>query len=214
MPRVILDALHDVTDVKVLSNPSLVVLDNQPATLQVGDQVPFSTGSATELTANNTVVNTIDYKNTGIILLASCRAPMPPARPCSTSNRKSAAWRREARQSLTPDDRAAARWKSTISVNSGQTVLLAGLISENENKQRQGIPLLDSIPGVGDTFAHQNTMRDPNRTPILFIRPTVIKDALDAHVVAEEMRTKMNRPFKRIGTNQPVVVVDPPKTTR
>ena len=45
-PRVILDALHNVTDVKVLSNPSLVVLDNQPATLQVGDQVPFSTGSA------------------------------------------------------------------------------------------------------------------------------------------------------------------------
>jgi general secretion pathway protein D len=54
--RVVLDALHNVTDVKVLSNPSLVVLDNQAATLQVGDQVPFSTGTATVLTANNTVV--------------------------------------------------------------------------------------------------------------------------------------------------------------
>ena len=73
-PRVILDALHSVTNVKVLSNPSLVVLDNQPATLQVGDQVPFSTGSATVLTANNTVVNTIDYKNTGIILRVLPRA--------------------------------------------------------------------------------------------------------------------------------------------
>ena len=73
-PRVILDALHGVTDVKVLSNPSLVVLDNQPATLQVGDQVPFSTGTATVLTANNTVVNTIDYKNTGIILRVLPRA--------------------------------------------------------------------------------------------------------------------------------------------
>ena len=57
-----------VTDVKVLSNPSLVVLDNSVATLQVGDQVPFTTGTATVLTANNTVVNTIDYQNTGIIL--------------------------------------------------------------------------------------------------------------------------------------------------
>ena len=73
-PRVILDALHNVTDVKVLSNPSLVVLDNQAATLQVGDQVPFSTGTATVLTANNTVVNTIDYKNTGIILRVLPRA--------------------------------------------------------------------------------------------------------------------------------------------
>ena len=51
-----------------LSNPSLVVVDNQPATLEVGDQVPITTGSATVLSANNAVVNTVDYKNTGIIL--------------------------------------------------------------------------------------------------------------------------------------------------
>src|SRR5262249_39886433 len=67
-PNIILDALHTVTDVKELWNPSLVVLDNQPAVLQVGDQVPISTGTATVLTANNTVVNTIDYRNTGVIL--------------------------------------------------------------------------------------------------------------------------------------------------
>ncbi len=64
----VLSALHSVTDVRVLSNPSLVVLDNQPATLQVGDQVPVSTGSAAVLTASNTVVNTISYMNTGVIL--------------------------------------------------------------------------------------------------------------------------------------------------
>ena len=52
----------------MLSNPSLVVLNNQAATLQVGNQVPISTGTATVLTANNTVVSTIDYRNTGIIL--------------------------------------------------------------------------------------------------------------------------------------------------
>src|SRR5262249_31142 len=63
-PRVILDALHAVTSVKVLSNPSLVVIDNQPAIPQVGDQVPVSTGSATVLTASNTIVNTIDYRDT------------------------------------------------------------------------------------------------------------------------------------------------------
>ena len=67
-PHLIINALHQLTDVKILSNPSLMVLDNQEATLEVGDQVPVSTGSATVLSANNAVVNTIDYKNTGIIL--------------------------------------------------------------------------------------------------------------------------------------------------
>jgi general secretion pathway protein D len=67
-PNVVIDALHSITDVKVLSNPSLVVTDNQVATLSVGDDVPISTGTANVLTTSNTVVNTIDYRSTGIIL--------------------------------------------------------------------------------------------------------------------------------------------------
>ena len=157
-PRVIIDALHNVTDVKVLSNPSLVVLDNQPATLQVGDQVPFSTGTATVLTANNTVVNTIDYKNTGIILRVLPRAnangnivldieqEISSVSPASVG-------------ALTPTI-SQRKVKSSIAVTSGQTVLLAGLISETENKQRQGIPLLDQIPGVGDA-SRIRTSRGP-----------------------------------------------------
>src|SRR5437868_4085769 len=64
-PSAILDALHTVTSVKVLSNPSLVVINNQAATLQVGDVVPVSTGSANVLNSatatSNTIVNNIDY---------------------------------------------------------------------------------------------------------------------------------------------------------
>ncbi len=208
-PRVVLDALHGVTNVKVLSNPSLVVLDNQAATLQVGDQVPFSTGTATVLTANNTVVNTIDYKNTGIILRVLPRANangnivLDIEQEISNVAAGSAA-------SLTPTI-SQRRVKSSIAVTSGQTVLLAGLISETENKMRQGIPLLDSIPGVGDAFAHQNTARARTEL-ILFIRPTIIKDPVDAHVIAEEMRTKMNSQL--VGTSNPVVVVPAPRVPR
>ena len=209
-PRVILDALHGVTDVKVLSNPSLVVLDNQPATLQVGDQVPFSTGSATVLTANNTVVNTIDYKNTGIILRVLPRANATGNIVLDIEQEISSVAAGTAVGSLTPTI-SQRRVKSSISVISGQTVLLAGLISETENKQRQGIPLLDSIPGVGDTFAHQNKSRSRTEL-ILFIRPTIIKDAVDARVIAEEMRSKMNS--RLVGTSLPVVVVDPQKPAR
>jgi general secretion pathway protein D len=208
-PRVILDALHNLTDVKVLSNPSLVVLDNQPATLQVGDQVPFSTGSATVLTSNNTVVNTIDYKNTGIILRVLPRAnanghivldieqEISSVSPASVG-------------ALTPTI-SQRKVKSSIAVTSGQTVLLAGLISESENKQRQGIPILDQIPGMGDAFSHQNVTRARTEL-ILFIRPTLIRDPVDAHVIAEEMRSKMNS--RLVGTSNPVVVVDPPKAAR
>jgi general secretion pathway protein D len=208
-PRVILDALHSITDVKVLSNPSLVVLDNQAATLQVGDQVPFSTGTATVLTANNTVVNTIDYKNTGIILRVLPRANANGNVVLDIEQEISSVAAGSA-GSLTPTI-SQRRVKSSVAVASGQTVLLAGLISETENKQRQGIPLLDSIPGVGDAFSHQTTMRARTEL-ILFIRPTVIRDAVDAHVIAEEMRSKMNS--RLVGTSVPVVVVDPPKATR
>jgi general secretion pathway protein D len=220
-PRVILDALHNVTDVKVLSNPSLVVLDNQVATLQVGDQVPFSTGSATVLTANNTVVNTIDYKNTGIILRVLPRANSNGNVVLDIEQEISsvaAGGATAGAPNLTPTI-SQRRVKSSIAVASGQTVLLAGLISETENKQRQGIPLLDSIPGVGDAFSHQSTTRARTEL-ILFIRPTVIKDGVDAHVIAEEMRSKMNS--RLVGSSlpaysrpsPPVVVVPPPQATR
>jgi len=191
-----------------LSNPSLVVLDNQAATLQVGDQVPFSTGTATVLTANNTVVNTIDYKNTGIILRVLPRANSNGNIVLDIEQEISNV--AAGAPTLTPTI-SQRRVKSSIAVTSGQTVLLAGLISETENRQRQGIPLLDSIPGVGDAFSHQNTSRARTEL-ILFIRPTVIKDAVDAHVIAEEMRTKMNSQL--VGTSNPVVVVPAPKVPR
>jgi general secretion pathway protein D len=208
-PRVILDALHNITDVKMLSNPSLIVLDNQAATLQVGDQVPFSTGSATVLTANNTVVSTIDYKNTGIILRVLPRANANGHIVLDIEQEISSVAPGSA-GSLTPTI-SQRRVKSSVAVNSGQTVLLAGLISETENKGRQGIPLLDQIPGMGDAFSHQTTGRARTEL-ILFIRPTVIKDALDARVIAEEMRSKMNG--RLVGTSNPVVEVQPPKTVR
>jgi general secretion pathway protein D len=187
-PSAILDALHTVTGVKVLSNPSLVVVNNQAATLQVGDVVPVSTGSATVLTTNNTVVNTIDYRNTGIILRVSPRinvngnVRLDVEQEISNVSPTSAA-------SLTPtvSERMV---KSSISVATGQTVLLAGLISEQQNNNRNGIPLLDGIPGLGDAFSHQD--KKTTRTElIIFIRPQIIRDSLDAHYVAEEIRSKL-----------------------
>jgi general secretion pathway protein D len=187
-PSAILDALHTVTSVKVLSNPSLVVVNNQAATLQVGDSVPVSTGSATVLTTSNTVVNTIDYRNTGIILRVSPRinangnVRLDVEQEISNVSAATAA-------SLTPTV-SERKVKSSISVATGQTVLLAGLISEQQNLNRSGIPLLDQIPGLGDAFSHQDKTKTRTEL-IIFIRPQIIRDSMDAHYVAEELRSKL-----------------------
>src|SRR3984957_10371787 len=195
-PRVVINALHQYTDVKILSNPSLVVVDNQPATLEVGDQVPITTGSATVLSANNAVVNTVDYKNTGIILKAQPRVNsngtvlldieqeisavvdnLTNGVPASTTT------------NLTPTI-SERRVKSELSVANGQTVLLAGLIQETQNVTHSGIPILDRIPVVGNAFGSKNNSIARTEL-ILFIRPQIIHDGADASVVAEELRSKM-----------------------
>jgi len=196
-PNLILNALRAVSDVKVLSTPSVVVLDNQVATLQVGDQVPVATASATVLTGTGApVVNTIDYRNTGVILRvvprinANGNVLLDIEQEISNVAAGSAG-------SLTPTV-SQRRVKSSIAVASGQTVLLAGLISERNDKARTGLPLVDQLP-IGELLG--NTTRARTRTElIIFIRPQIIRDGVDAMRIAEEMRTKLQG---RIGTSDP-----------
>ncbi|MBV9562642.1 MAG: type II secretion system secretin GspD [Bradyrhizobium sp.] len=187
-PSAILDALHSVTSVKVLSNPSLVVINNQVATLQVGDVVPVSTGSATVLTTSNTVVNTIDYRNTGIILHVVPRINVNGNVTLDVEQEISSVSPTSS-SALTPTV-SERRVKSTISVAGGQTVLLAGLIKEQQSGTRNGIPLLDEIRGLGDAFSHQD--KTGTRTElIIFIRPQIIRTGNDARQIAEELRSKL-----------------------
>ena len=200
-PSFILDALHTVTSVKVLSNPSLVVIDNQTATLQVGDAVPVSTGSATVLTTSNTVVNTIDYRNTGIILRvvprinANGNVRLDIGQEISNVSTATAA-------SLTPTV-SERKVKSSISVATGQTVLLAGLISEQQNGTRSGLPGLDQIPGLGDAFGHQD-ISTARTELIIFIRPQIIRNGSEAHNVAEEFRSKMRGDIATTSSNKAI----------
>ena len=80
--------------------------------------------------------------------------------------------------------------KSELSVASGQTVLLAGLIQENQSITHTGVPVLDQIPILGNAFTSKD--KSISRTElIIFIRPQIIRDGADASVVAEELRSKM-----------------------
>jgi general secretion pathway protein D len=186
-PRVVINALHQLTDVKILSNPSLVVVDNGEATLEVGDQVPISTGSATVLSANNAVVNTVDYKNTGIILHVQPRVNSNGAVLLAIDQEISSVPQNST--SLTPTI-SQRKVESKISVVSGQTVLLAGLISDQQEKTRQGVPILNQIPYVGAAFGTTGTSQVRTEL-IIFIQPQIIRDGEDASKIAEELRSKM-----------------------
>ena len=184
-PRVVINALSAITDVKILSNPSLVVVDNGDASLEVGDQVPIATGSATVLSANNAVVNTVDYKNTGVILHVQPHVNYNGSVMLDIDQLVS----EPTTTSLTPTI-STREVKSTISVVSGQSVLLAGMIQDNLSKSRSGVPILGQLPFVGAAFG--TTGKSDIRTElIMFIRPQIIRDGADAAMVAEELRSKM-----------------------
>jgi general secretion pathway protein D len=195
-PRVILDALRTVTDVKVLSTPSVVVVDNNVATLVVGDQVPISTQQATILTNPNTpLINTVDYRNTGVILRVAPRVNVNGnvllnieqeiSNVVPTGNTSAG----PQGVNLTPTI-SQRKVKSQIAVASGQSVLLGGLIQEQQNRDRAGIPIVEEIPVLGEAFARND--RATKRTElVIFIQPQIIRDSVDAYKVAEELRTKL-----------------------
>jgi general secretion pathway protein D len=89
--------------------------------------------------------------------------------------------------------------KSSIGVASGQTVLLAGLISERQENDQNSIPFLDQLGELGKTLGH--TTKATQRTElIIFIRPQIIRDGLDASRIAEELRSKMRG--SRVGSSE------------
>ncbi len=191
-PKLILNALSTLTTVKVLSAPSLVVADNQPAILEVGNQVPISTGTATVLSSSNTVVNTITLHNTGIILKV-----LPHVHPNGAidleieqeiSNVVNPAG--ISAQNLTPTI-SQRRIHSTIGTSSGQTVLLGGLIKEDDERTVEGIPGLAQIRYLGDLLSQKTDIKSRSEI-IVFVTTKLIRNSQDAQVVAEEFRERLD----------------------
>ena len=187
-PRAIINALSTITSVKVLSSPSLVVLDNQPALLQVGNEVPVTTSSATLLNTTNTVVNSINMVNTGVILKVLPHVHANGSVQLEIEQEISNVVNGD-QQTLTPTI-SQRRVHSTVAVTSGQTVMLGGLISETDSNNKSGIPGLNQIKYLGDLFG--NTTKSKQRQEIvIFIKPQLIRNGVDARDVAEEFRRRL-----------------------
>ncbi len=190
-PRVIIDALAEETSVRVVSSPSVVVLHNQPATLQVGDEVPIITRQAQSVVnPDSPVVNEIQYKNTGVILKVTPRINSNGLVTMDIEQEISSVPRTSSNENLTPTI-SQRRISSTIAVDSGQMVVLGGLISEQHDGGKSSIPLLGKIPYIGNVLGGSNDNSKTRTELVVFLQPVVIRDPQDAARVAEEMRARM-----------------------
>ena len=174
----LLSALQSITTVKVLSSPSLVVLDRHPAFLQVGDQVPVLTASAVSVaTASAPVVNTVDYKDTGIILSVLPSVNANGVVTLDVDQQISSIGNTDT-QTLTPTI-SQRRVRSSVAVANGQTVMLAGLISDQQNSTRSGIPGLVQFKFLGDLLSSHDATGARTEL-IVFLKPQIISNAADA----------------------------------
>ena len=189
-PRIVLDALASVTEVKVVSSPSVVVVDNQPALLKVGDEVPVSTQQTASIELPNApIVSSICFRDTGVILKVIPRVNSSGLVTMDVEQEISAVVPQPGGPTLTPTI-SQRRIASTISVYSGQMVALGGLISEQHNLDKSGLPIINRVPILGELIGSNE--RGAKRTElIVFIRPQVIRDPRDARDVAEELRSRL-----------------------
>jgi len=189
-PRVVLSALDNMTDVKVVSSPQVVVLDNQEALLKVGDRVPVTTREAQSvLDPEAPIVNTIEFQDTGVILRVIPRINAGGTVSMDIAQEVSAVSETANTGRLTPTI-TQRRIESSVAVPTGQTVVLGGLISEEGANGKSGVPVLSDIPVLGHLFG-TTTTRDRRTELIVFITPRVLHNADEARRITEELMGKL-----------------------
>jgi general secretion pathway protein D len=185
-----ISALQAVTNVRILSSPQLLVMDNEMARLQVGDNVPYLTQTAqSTITSTADVISSVSYQETGVILQVVPKVNSGGLVTLDISQEVSdvATTSSSSIDSPTFSER---KVRSHIVIQDGQTVGLAGLIRDNVSRGNSGIPYLKDIPVVGSLFGTQNNTR--MRTELLIlITPHVLQDQQDARALTEDMREKL-----------------------
>ncbi len=186
-----LSALNSLTHVNVISTPSLMVLDNKTARLQIGDQVPITTQTATSVvTAQTAIVNSITMQDTGVILSVTPRINESGRVQLEIEQEVSAVVKTTTSGIDSPTIQQR-RVKTTVVVNDGEVLALGGMIQEQANKTSNQVPLLGDIPGLGAVFSNRNN--DVQKTElVILITPRVVRDGTESRLVTEEYRRKMN----------------------
>src|SRR5262249_38960230 len=176
LPNFALALLASVTKVKVLSAPQVMVLDNEPARLQVGQQVPVLTGQATSpLAAGAPVVNSVDYHSTGVIMQVTPRVNSGGLVSLDIAQEVSEVASQATNTVMGSPTFNDQIFRTRVAVQDGQTVGMAGLIRDNVSNGNNGIPFLKDIPIIGTLVSTQSNAR--MRTELLvLITPHVVHD--------------------------------------
>lgn len=189
---VVLNTLSSVTDVQVLSAPRLMVLNNEKARLQVGDQVPIVVQQSTGTQIGNApLVNSVEMRDTGVILEVTPRINRSGAVVLDVSQEVSSVATTTTSGIDSPTIRQR-RVNSTVSIQDGETVALGGLISDSVTSGGSGIPYLRDVPVLGKLFGTDK--KGKGRTELLvFLRPVIVRDAARAREVTDALRASMGR---------------------
>ena len=186
-PELVLDALAGITKVRIVSSPSLLVLENEVATIRVGDQIPIQ--SQTVATDGGNFVNSFEYRDTGVILKVKPRVSANGVVTIDLGQELSAVLKGLPGVGNNPSFTQRSL-SSKVSVNDQQTVLLGGLISGAEDGTRTTVPGADKVPVIGDLIG--TTDNTAKRTElIVLITPKIIRDGQDAARESQELRNKM-----------------------
>ncbi|WP_232199421.1 type II secretion system secretin GspD [Thioalkalivibrio thiocyanodenitrificans] len=195
--RAVLSALAQDSRVNVLSSPSVMVMDNQEALIRVGDQVPVRASEATSVVTDSPVtVTNIQYRDTGVSLRVTPRVNaggMVQMEIEQEVNDVSSTTSSNI-DSPTIQQRLI---RSSVAVQSGDTIVLGGLIRETDSRDESGVPGLRRLPMVGPLFGATSTSL--RRTELLvLIKPRVAQDAGEARMITEAVRRRMKGLESRI----------------
>lgn len=189
--KVILNALEGLTTVNVLSSPKLLVINNQTAALQVGNQVP--TIKSTNTSSDFGVQNEIEYRDTGVILNITPRVNAGGLVLLDIAQ--------EVSQVTSPSSVSAAsqdsptfstrRIATSIAVQDGQTIALGGLISDSRERGRTGLPYLSRIPIIGGLLFGRTNNSTMRTELLILLRPRVIRSFDDGRAITDELIAKI-----------------------
>lgn len=170
---------------KLLSTPSVITLDNEEASLTVGEQVPFPTGSYANSNNSNSVnpFTTVNREDVGVMLKVKPQISKGNAVRLEIEQESSAVKTGTADSQL-----GATTTKSTIQTNvmiqDGELLVLGGLIEGTTGESESKVPFLGDIPILGNLFKSSNNS-DREKVLMMFIRPTIIRTPEDSNKLSQ-----------------------------
>ena len=198
---------------RFLSTPTLLVLDNQTARLQVGDEVPVATQSAVSVDDPDApIVNSIEFRDTGVILSITPRVNASGLVLLDIKQEVSEVIETTTSGIDSPTIQQR-QVESTIALQDSQTVALGGLIQDRIEETTTGVPLLADIPVLGNLFKSVDDAS--KRTELLvLIKPRVVRDQEDARIITEALSRKLTSIFSADEPASEVKEEDAPSPSR